>query len=468
VVARAVCLALVAGCSQLGTSELVVQQVMPPVGPADADQPVVIEGAGFRLPITSSLDENTTIVGTVGVAIGGIELAGTDRRSDTEIGGTVLRGLAPGPHDVTVTINDQTDTLIGGYTVGVPLDPLHLAPGDGDPGTGDLVLDGAQEIDTGNMVTTFPLPSGVTFDTRPHLGGGPELAVLHVNALTITTRADVRIVGTRPFVIVAAHDVQIAGSLDASGHQIAPGPGGGLSNLGASPGSSGQHETTDASDSGGGGGGYGQNGASGGAISGACTVAGGGGGEAFGDPAITQLVGGSGGARSSGLSCIPDPGGGGGGALQISSRLRISISGRINAGGGGGRGGTDCAAASGDVNSAAGGGSGGAIVLQAPIVESSGVIAANGGAGGGSSQTGLGTGPPGQDGQLGSQAAAGGVGPRAIGGTGGTDAAPTAGGGAMCGANGAGGGGGAGRIAVSSGFTSSGVVSPAPDTSLPP
>jgi hypothetical protein len=345
---------------------------------------------------------------------------------------------------------------------------IHLGPGDGRPGTGGLTLTGTVTIDTGVPSISVTLPPGATLDTRPQLGGGPELAVLHVSTLTVETGAMVSIVGTRPLVIVADGAADIAGTLDAGAHGEVPGAGGALSAMGSGAGQKGTHGTS-ASDSGGGGAGFSTAGASGGAITGTCTYDGGAGGAMYGDAAITILTGGSGGGASSGNSCTPDPGGAGGGALQITSLTSITISGAVLAGGGGGHGGTDCAAADGDVNSGPGGGSGGAIVLQAPMIANTGVIAANGGGGGGSSSTGNGSANPGQDGRPSATAALGGTGPRAMGGSGGTgSAAPTPGGSSGCGTNGGGGGGAAGWIAASSSYTGSGIASPAANTSLPP
>lgn len=344
--------------------------------------------------------------------------------------------------------------------------PLHLSPGDGNAGTGGLVLSGSVMIDTSAPSISVTLPDGDSFDVRPQAGGGPDLAVLHVGALTVSNGADVKVTGSRPLVIVAGDMVEIDGAIDASGHNITPGPGGFASGMGSGAGGAGSHETSDDSDSGGGGGGYGTAGAAGGGITGACTVAGGTAGAVCGDAAITTLVGGSGGASSSGTACPPDPGGGGGGALQITSAVGIAISGAINVGGGGGHGATDCGQS--DVNSGAGGGAGGSLVLQAAAIMNTGVLAANGGGGGGSSSTSSGNAMPGQDAHASTAVATGGTGPRAMGGSGGTGTtAPTSGGGTICGNNAGGGGGAVGRIAASTSYGGAGIASPAPDTSLP-
>ncbi|MGE5183136.1 MAG: hypothetical protein ACM31C_13790, partial [Acidobacteriota bacterium] len=424
VVCRAAsCLVLASACSSFSSSDLLIDRVDPASGANTADVAVQIDGTGFHLPISSSLDQATTTVGTMSVALGDTVLSDAARLSDEALSGTVPAGLPVGPYDVTVTIGDRTAVLPGGYTVTAPgataIDPLHLATADGMSGNSDLTLSGTVTIDTSAPSISVTLPAGDLLDVRPQLGGGPDLAVLHVGGLTIASGAVVTVTGSRPLVIVAGGDVKIDGTLDASAHAKAPGPGGAVTDMGTGAGAQGSHETTSDSDTGGSGGGYGTAGANGGQITG-CTVAMATGGKLYGDVSILQLVGGSGGGLASGTACLPvDQGGGGGGALQLSSATKIDISstGKLDAGGGGGGGATDCGA--GDVNSGAGGGSGGSIVLQAPMIANAGVIAANGGGGGGGSQTSDGSAPPGQDGQIGATPAAGGVGPVATGGAGG-------------------------------------------------
>ncbi len=364
------------------------------------------------------------------------------------------------------------DTVDGGLGDGAGPGVLHLAAGDSIAGTAALSLSGTIAIDTGALTLTgATLPAGVTLDARPQLGGGPELAVLHVGSLTVAGGAQVRVTGTRPLVIVADGDVQVDGLVDASARDATPGAGGSAPAMGGGAGGAGSH-LPQYSDSGGGGGGFGGAGAAGGAVSGCTTaVVAGTAGTVFGDAAIAQLVGGAGGGSGSGAVCPINPGGGGGGALQITSAMRIQIgtTGQLLAGGGGGSGGTDCGNS--DGNSGGGGGSGGAIVLQAPMIGNAGVIAANGGGGGGSGSGGGGSGQPGQNAQASATPAAGGTGSGSSGTTGGAGAAgstpPVDGTTNTCGNNAGGGGGGLGRIAASTGFSNTGVVSPAADTSLP-
>jgi hypothetical protein len=82
-----------------------------------ADVAVAIEGANFRLPLVSSLDDGRTIVEDLIVTIGDVQLVGVTRRDDRVIDGTVLSGLPIGSHDVVVQIGDATDVLEAGYTV---------------------------------------------------------------------------------------------------------------------------------------------------------------------------------------------------------------------------------------------------------------------------------------------------------------------------------------------------------------
>jgi hypothetical protein len=156
------------------------------------------------------------------------------------LGLLVLVGCSYSPSRVGVT--SDTDAT-GGDDDGPAntLEPLHLGPGDGVPGTDPLTLDGNVTINTDGPAISTSLPPGVTFDVRPQLGGGPELAVLHVAALTVTAGADVRITGARPFVIVAGGDVEVLGVLDAGARNTVPGAGGALPDVGDGAGVTGAH-----------------------------------------------------------------------------------------------------------------------------------------------------------------------------------------------------------------------------------
>jgi hypothetical protein len=60
------------------------------------------------------------------------------------------------------------------------------------------------------------LPAGVTFAAAQQDGGGPELAILHTQAFTV--QAGIRVVGSRPFVVIATSIGLI--SLDAINHNL--------------------------------------------------------------------------------------------------------------------------------------------------------------------------------------------------------------------------------------------------------
>jgi hypothetical protein len=109
-------------------------------------------------------------------------------------------------------------------------------------------------------------------------------------------------------------------------------------------------------------------------------------GPAGGDPpcgnsALEPLFAGSGGGGGADGTCNAEcgwPGGGGGGAVQISSRVSITVAGGINASGGMGYGETGA----GGNGGGGGGGSGGAVLLESPIISILGRISVAGGDGG--------------------------------------------------------------------------------------
>jgi hypothetical protein len=189
----------------------------------------------------------------------------------------------------------------------------------------------------------------------------------------------VNIGGDHPTAFVASDTIEIDAVVDARGAQpcgytangknglTGPGPGGfngALPKLTALGSGGGVGSTIDA----GGGGGHGGNGGTGGNNAG---------GVAFGDQAITKLLGGGGGGGGIGGGDA-GRGGGGGGALQLVSNKEIIINtnGGITAGGCGG----DSGDGGGDTGG--GGGAGGTILLEAPRIEIAGRLAVNGGGGG--------------------------------------------------------------------------------------
>src|SRR5215831_2296230 len=304
----------------------------------------------------------------------------------------------------------------------VPLmNVAHVPPLASYGGWADLDLRGSVTITTGPMAPTIAsteaIPTGVVLDTSPqecppNAGPCPELALLHVRALSVAQGADVRIEGSRPLVVLADRDIRIDGLLDGSAAHEMPGAGGEGPTAGLGAGVTGAFAGAGCpvvyNTSGGGGAGHATAGGDGGNSP---NVVGGRGGNMYGDLTLTTLRGGSGGG-SGGLigGGTPGKGGAGGGGLQLYSATGIHIltMGGINLGGGGGAGGNGNFGGN-------GGGSGGSLVLQAPVVSNAGTLAVNGGGGG------SGFSNPGQDAMLGLAVATGGaaLGPGAAGGAGG-------------------------------------------------
>lgn len=206
------------------------------------------------------------------------------------------------------------------------------------------------------------------FEAVQQTQGGPEVALLVVNSLRVTSSQTFYVKGTRPLVLVAASTIQLDGetSID-SGITQAPfsgsigsngfGPGGGKVGNNAMYGG------------GAGGGSYCSPGGKGGDDY--TQPSGGLAGAAYGSPAIIPLQGGSSGACARLSSCA----GHGGGAVQFVAGESITVGGYISAPGGGGCEGYEWGGS--------GGGSGGAILLEAPGVTLNGILAVNGGGGGG-------------------------------------------------------------------------------------
>jgi len=335
------------------------------------------------------------------------------------------------PVDVLIDVPDGTSTF--GDVDLIPA--LEEYAGAGSWTVGDV------GIDTSLLVSTVVLPAGVTLTAGVQSNGG-AVAFLRLHDFKLNAGTTLRVIGTRPLVIISDHDVTIEGAIDIGARLLAPGAGGFAPAKGSGAGANGAHIDPN-DDGGGGGGGFGGAGGAGG--TGGAAVGGAGGGTY---PA-TILVGGSGGGTiAPNLSCT-NVGGGGGGAILIFAKHKLTLSGAIHAGGGGGSAGMLCPSPA-MYASAGGGGAGGMIYLQTPDLNGSGVLAANGGGGGGAACA-TGTIPqPGQDGRPSTTVvAAGGIGSDcgsagASGAVQGT--APSTIGAAQY--NGGGGGGGLGRIVV--------------------
>ncbi len=232
----------------------------------------------------------------------------------------------------------------------------------------------AVTLNTSTLTSTVALPPDVTF-TMGLQDNGDEVAFLRVNDFKLNSGQILRVLGTRPFVIVCGHDCTIDGTIDISARLRTPGAGGSVPAVGMGKGGNGVH-FLNGDDGGGGGGGYGSPGGAGG---GTVVAEGGSGGLTY---PMTALVGGSGGGGpEQGIGCS-NVGGGGGGAILIYAKHKLTFQGSIDAGGGGGEAGVLCTNPS-NWGAGAGGGAGGMIYLQTPDLNGSGIAVTNGGGGGG-------------------------------------------------------------------------------------
>jgi hypothetical protein len=352
------------------------------------------------------------------------------------------------------------DAIIGSGAFHVPDDGQY-------PGGADLTLSGNVTITTGPNAPTIDttLPTGVVLDfwMQPCTSTPcPEVAVLHTHAFTVANGANVRVIGTRPLVVIAGDVVTISGLIDASARDVTPGAGGFPQANGAGAGGAGM--PNQGNDGGGGGAGFGKAGGGGGdGGNGSMKGAGGAAGPMVDRVEVLVLQGGSGGGPGAPGGCTSTtPGGAGGGAVELFSTVSITIgpNGIIDVGGGGGIGGSVCVS---DDSAGGGGGAGGVIFLQAPIVSVMGTMTSNGGGGGGGASN-LGGGGNGTDATEMSTAATGGTAGdtgASAGGAGGFGT--TNAGNAMAATNnGGGGGGGVGRIRIlhRMPYTMGGTISP--------
>ena len=232
---------------------------------------------------------------------------------------------------------------------------------------------GVTQIDTSGAVTLANwCGSAPTPLIRPQ-SGGPELVVLPLTGLTVAAGSTLRVVGSRPVVLMVQGTARIAGSIDVSARDAAPGPGGN-SMCNESKGGNGRG-TSGLDGSGGGGGGFGTQGGAGGTD----IDQPGGPGIVRGNDTLVPLIGGCSGGPGGGCPGVP---GGGGGGVQISVSAELTVSGSIQAKGGAG------ALGCGNDAGGTGGGSGGAILLEADALRVSGSMLSLGGGRGGNGQGG--------------------------------------------------------------------------------
>lgn len=242
---------------------------------------------------------------------------------------------------------------------------------------------------------SLDLPAGVTMGIP--VSGGPAEAIAFIVDGPVTIGGVIDVSGRSATMGTAGE-----GAPGAGDGGVPAGDNGDPGHPGAGPGGgSGGNVTGGVNDfaaGGGGGGGYASAGAMGGGgrSPNGGTATGGAGGPSHGEPELVPLVGGGGGGGGGDGSCGAAcgwPGGGGGGAIQISSRVAISIAGDLHARGGNGFG------IAGNGGGAGGGGAGGAILLEAPTISISGGIVVDGGNGGPAGGSG-GTGASGANGPV--------------------------------------------------------------------
>jgi hypothetical protein len=335
-----------------------------------------------------------------------------------------------------------------------------LPPAEEYAASGNWAIGADTTIDTSNVAGTTP-PAGAELVVGLQ-SNGSEVAILRARDFKVNGGKTLRVVGTRPLVIIADHDVSIDGTLDLGARTVTPGAGGSAPYGGMGVGGHGMAGGNN-EDSGGGGGGFGGPGSIGG--TGNNVAIGGSAGLTY---AAANIVGGSSGGGPPQLTGCTNKGGAGGGAVLIYAKNKLDVKGMINAGGGGGEPGLQCAN---NYRSGAGGGSGGLIYLQTPNLTGDGNLVANGGGGGGGTCSNTSGGSQnataGANGAL--NLAPGGTGRGDCGANGGSGAtqaaAPTSG--SQVRTNGGGGGGGLGRIiyrapSIPGNLTSSPTAVPAP------
>jgi hypothetical protein len=210
---------------------------------------------------------------------------------------------------------------------------------------------------------------------------GPELVVIPLRGLTVSSGNTLRVIGPRPVVLAVDGNVTIDGTIDANASGTTPGAGGNWSCTSNSPTSQGGNGSGSTSQlygaSGGGGGGFGTAGGTAGtADTNGNDRPGGTAGAARGNGNLSPLFGGCAGGHAGDCGTA---GGAGGGALQITASGTLDVNGTIRANGASGA--TPSGAS--DEGGGTGGGSGGAILLEGKTLDTSGsTLQLNGGSGG--------------------------------------------------------------------------------------
>jgi hypothetical protein len=326
-------------------------------------------------------------------------------------------------------------------------EPLHqsrlddaatdTAPGDGN---GTCFGAGFEKVCLFQVPTARAFPTAMTINTDLSCDSvaSTTFPACVIAGSTIDISASLRVIGSRPIVLVAtgALHVTSSGGLDVASYNS------GSTGVGAGSIQCASDGNPASSSGGGGGGSFGASGGRGGDG----PLGSGGGDPTMGPPLPITLHGGCSGDHGSSPST--GLGGAGGGAVYVISGVNILVDGTINASGAGGGGGAS------GTTSGGGGGSGGLIGLDAPMVTlaNTAKLFSNGGGGGGGGSTGFG-GAPGGESPDPIGAAMGGLGGNGNAGTGGNGGAflmPVGrdGGNAQSTAAGGGGGGGVGVLKV--------------------
>ncbi len=212
----------------------------------------------------------------------------------------------------------------GGTPVDAPIaitdDVVHVASADERIGSADLMVDAMVNLDTTSLGISSALPAGVTLTFAGQDPAGPqvpEIAILRVRTLTLTSAGRLRVLGDRPLVILA-EEIIVNGVIDAGGRGQQAGAG--AAERGPGLGAPGLHEGT-FDDTGGSGGGHGEVGGAGGDVEQTGPdLEGPTGGAAYNTDLAVLRGGARGGASwftSESTACERRGGGGGGGAIQL-------------------------------------------------------------------------------------------------------------------------------------------------------
>ncbi|NOY91512.1 MAG: hypothetical protein GXP55_09950, partial [Deltaproteobacteria bacterium] len=194
--------------------------------------------SGVDATVDSAVDA-TVDSGADGAVDAGVDAA-VDSGADAAVDSGVDSGVDAGPSCPASCALGCPSGLSRCYEVVPSNVPATLF----DPGASDLVLEG----DTARFIDTSACAvAGVATHVVP-LSDSIEACVAVVRDLRIGPAATLFVAGARPFILLAAGDVTIQGTLDASADLDEPGPGGALGGVedprdgrGVSGGEGGEH-----------------------------------------------------------------------------------------------------------------------------------------------------------------------------------------------------------------------------------